>query len=916
MNRTNKLVLDWNKYSALARQVAAESAVLLENQNQTLPIRAGERVAIFGRSQLNYYKSGTGSGGLVNTYYTVGIVEGLQQCQEIKVDEELLAVYKEWVIENPFDAGKGWGQEPWSQAEMPIDEALVQKSAENNDIALVVIGRTAGEDQDTKAEAGGYLLTAAEEIMIEQVSKAFKRTAVILNVGNTMDMKWVSKYQIGAVLYAWQGGCEGGNGVADVLTGSITPCGKLSDTVANDIEDYPSTAHFGGEFENCYIEDIYVGYRYFETAMPEKVLYPFGFGLSYTEFTCETVAFREEADSIFVGVRVKNIGSCKGKEVAQVYVAAPQGKLGKPAKVLCGFAKTKELQPEESEILEIECAKKIFASYDDTGVTGNLSCFVLESGSYTFTVGNSIRNQVQAGQIELPETVVLEQLSAALTPRKELLRMIRQEDEMKFAAVGGNVVEKPASCQQEGLAYTGDKGIRLDDVAANRKTMAEFLAQLSNEELICMTRGEGMCSAKVTAGTAGAFGGVTEELKALGIPLACCADGPSGIRMDCGTKAFSMPNGTAMACTFNTEVIEELFEMTALELRKNEIDLLLGPGMNIHRNPLNGRNFEYFSEDPYVTGKMAVAQLKGLHKHLVSGTIKHFAANNQEFSRNYANAIVSERAMREIYLKGFEMAVKEGGAISIMTMYGPINGVWAASNQELLTTVLREEWGFKGSVMTDWWAMMNEEGEAPAKTNTAVMIRAQNDLYMVVVDAKTNSMNDDSQAGLESGIISRSELLRSAENICYTIMRLATTEHFYFPEQKVMVEELNQQDNVQDDFRNIEYQEISRETELDISSIRAERGRTEVIGLNLKKSGRYRIEVDVRAEASELAQLPITCYLSHEVFGQTLTGADKEWVKISHEVGPFPYPNQYMKIYFGQTGLIIGKIKIILIEEA
>src|SRR5699024_7636431 len=273
----------------------------------------------------------------------------------------------------------------------------------------------------------------------------------------------------------------------------------------------------------------------------------------------------------------------------------------------------------------------------------------------------------------------------------------------------------------------------------------------SKEDLFHIVRGEGMSSPKVTPGIAGAFGGITEELKQLGILVAGCADGPSGIRMDSGTSAFSIPNGTALSCSFNEELSRELFEFMGLELRKNRIDSLLGPGINIHRNPLNGRNFEYFSEDPLLTGKMTVAQLKGMAKYDVTGTIKHFSCNNQEHSRNYANAILSERALREIYLKGFEMAVKEGNASSIMTSYGPINGLWTASNYDLLTTILREEWGFDGIVMTDWWAKGNDEGETGSRKNISAMIRSQNDLYMVTRDAKLHAIDTNAAEELDMG---------------------------------------------------------------------------------------------------------------------------------------------------------------------
>ena len=268
----------------------------------------------------------------------------------------------------------------------------------------------------------------------------------------------------------------------------------------------------------------------------------------------------------------------------------------------------------------------------------------------------------------------------------------------------------------------------------------DFVAQMTDYDLVCIIRGEGMGSPKVTPGTASAFGGVAPHLKDMGIPCACCADGPSGIRIDTGTKAFSLPNGTLIASTFNTVLTEQLFELLGYEMEKNKVDSILGPGMNIHRHPLNGRNFEYFSEDPVLTGRLASAELKGLRKAGVTGTLKHFCGNNQETHRHEIDSVISERALREIYLKGFEIAVKEGKASSIMTTYGAVNGVWTAGRYDLNTTILREEWNFSGVVMTDWWANINETGNPPDKKNFAAMVRSQNDLYMVCSDSSTNSM--------------------------------------------------------------------------------------------------------------------------------------------------------------------------------
>ena len=446
--------------------------------------------------------------------------------------------------------------------------------------------------------------------------------------------------------------------------------------------------------------------------------------------------------------------------------------------------------------------------------------------------------------------------------------------------------------------------------------MEDFLAQLTDEDLACIVRGEGMCSPKVTPGTAGAFGGVTDRLQHFGIPAGCCADGPSGIRMDCGTHAFSLPNGTSLACTFHEELVEKLFEKEGLELRRNRVDLLLGPGMNIHRNPLNGRNFEYFSEDPYLTGKMAAAQLKGMGKAGTSGTIKHFAGNNQEYSRNLANAVISERALREIYLKGFEIAVKEGKALSAMSTYGPVNGLWTAGSYDLLTTILRKEWGFDGLVMTDWWAKMNEEGEEGDTRNTAAMVRAQNDLYMVVSDAQANTGEDNTMEGLADGRITRGELLRSARNICRVLMRLPVMDRFL---DRISEEELREQrEGAGEDarFLDLVYQEVGRDTALDISSLSTEKGASAVLGVKLLHKGVYAMQVTARCSAGELAQVPMSVFMNHGVvITFTMNGTDGEWVTCSADLGEFRFPHQYMKFYFGQSGLELGEIRMILKEE-
>lgn len=721
-------ILDWNKYLDTAAKMVSEGIVMLKNENNALPLDADKEVAVFGRIQFHYYKSGTGSGGMVNVTKVVNILDGLID-NGVKVNEKLLDTYRKWDRENPFDLGEGWGGEPWSQKEMPLDEGLVKETAKSCETAIVIIGRTAGEEQDNRLEAGSYLLSDDEIEMLTVVRKHFKKVVLLLNVGNIIDMTDINRIAPDSVLYVWQGGMTGGKGTADVLTGKVSPSGKLPDTIAYKASDYPSDANFGRE-ENrdIYAEDIYVGYRYFETFAKDKVLYPFGFGLSYTGFEIKTEKAEITEGAVKLSVSVKNIGSYKGKEVIEVYCEAPQGRLGKAARVLCGFEKTRELVPQEEQMVEIAVDIAKLASYDDSGVTGNKSCYVLEAGEYKFYVGSDVRSAEYACSFEQGEDLVTERLTQSLAPVESFER-IKPVCEGGAFSIGREAV--PVSEVDESarrleklpkeIAYTGDKGIKLWDVKNGKNTMDEFIAQFSDYDLSCIIRGEGMGSPRVTAGTASAFGGVSENLNGFGIPAGCCSDGPSGMRLDCGTKAFSLPNGTMIASSFNKELTSELFTFMGLEMAANKVDCLLGPGMNIHRHPLNGRNFEYFSEDPFLTGKMAAAELKGMAGAGVTGTIKHFCANNRETNRHFIDSVVSERALREIYLKGFEIAVKEGGASSVMTTYGIVNGLWTAGNFDLNTVILREEWGFKGFTMTDWWANINVRGKEPDKTDLADM---------------------------------------------------------------------------------------------------------------------------------------------------------------------------------------------------
>lgn len=916
--------LDMEKYASLARQTAAEGCVLLKNDRDALPVRNGEKTAIFGRNAFGYYKSGLGSGGLVNTRYTVSILDALKERRELSIDETLLGIYEEWLQDNAVDEGKGWGRVPWSQKEMPVSEEMVQLAGAA-EVSLIFIGRTAGEDQDNNDGEGSWRLTKTEEELIRRVTAVCKRTAVILNVGNIIDMSWVAKCDPQAVLYVWQGGQEGGNGAADVITGKVSPCGKLTDTIAGHIEDYPSTANFGNTKRNFYREDIYVGYRYFETFRPEKVLYPFGFGLSYTSFDIKSEIVKNTDSCIYVKATVRNTGGYPGREVVQVYAEAPQGKLGKPLRQLVGFTKTEVLGAGESVEIEIGIPKYYMASYDDSGVTGHKSCYVLEAGTYRIYVGTDVRSAVCAGNYSEELTVLLE-LSEVMAPAEafDRIRPVRtaggsldiagEPVPIRTSAATGQIPVRE-DCENK---FTGNKGYQLVDVLDGKITMDQFIEQIPDTEMMAMFRGEGMCSPRVTAGTAAAFGGVTDYLTGLGIPAACCADGPSGIRMDCGTKAFSLPNGTLLGCTFNVELVEQLYEMLGLELRLNRVDSILGPGMNIHRNPLNGRNFEYVSEDPVLTGKIAAAQIRGMDRYGIGSTVKHFCANNQEAGRRSADAVISERALREIYLKGFEIVAKESPLRSVMTAYGAVNGIWTAGSHDLCTKILRNEWNFDGIVMTDWWAESNYNGSRPAPGVRAPMLLAQNDLYMCSQNASDQGQ-DDVMEQYHAGVISRGDLVRNTRNILGYILKSPAMLHQAGRITESEMREIRKLAEDEENPGNVTYHNAVgafQEIVLDDSVLSVRAGGADVFGIKIQKFGLYSCSLYMGSELGELAQLPVSIFLDNALKTTvSIQGTGGKVICEKRDLGVIFGNSHFIKIYYGANGLNISKIVIRLEKE-
>ncbi len=752
----------------LIRACGEEGIVLLKNDG-TLPLKKEEKVAVFGRVQMDWFYVGYGSGGDVHPPYSISLHEGLRN-QNIQVDEKLKGIYETW-CKNPDNAADHgwWGHWPYFHPEMPLDDAVVKEAAKENDVALVVIGRAAGEDRENVLKPGSYYLTDLEKKMLSQVCGEFSKVVLVMNCGNIMDCSFFEEYNFSAVLYAWQLGQESGNAVASVLSGAVNPSGKLSDTIAKTYEDYPSAPYFGKKEYNEYTEDIYIGYRYFTTFKKDRVQFPFGYGLSYTTFDIETVDFLREEGKTSLRVKVTNTGEVAGKEVVQVYCKQPLGKLSKSERILAAFAKTKLLEPKESQELLLQVEDSLIASFDDKGVTGFASAFVLEAGKYEFVVGSSVLAELSAGIFEIEETIRIEQCEAACVVDKNgrFQVMTNQGMETVYSSEC-DLKEKILERLPEEIPYKGNQNISLFDVKCGKHSLEEFISQLSDKELGDLTHGEGgMGSMLGIVGNAGAFGGINEELRGYGIPALITADGPAGLRI----KKFTslLPCGTAIACTWNTELVERLFTKEGEEVCHFGVDVILSPGMNLHRNPLCGRNFEYYSEDPVLSGKMAAAAVRGIQKGGASACPKHFACNTQEVNRNYNDSRLSERALREVYLRNFEICVKEGKPQNLMTSYNKINGVWSHYSYDLVTTILRKEWGYEGNVLTDWWMRKAKSPEFPSVKDNAYRTRAQVDVLMPgnMLQVQKAYKFDKQQLktlGKREGL-TRGELQRTAKNV-------------------------------------------------------------------------------------------------------------------------------------------------------
>ena len=777
----------------ILRRAAAEGAVLLKNDG-LLPLENNETVALFGRVQSEWFYTGYGSGGDVNKPYAVNLIEGVRNCSALSLYEPLAKVYTDWSAKNQIDHGI-WGHWPRFYPEMPVTKELAADAAVHADCAVVTIGRSSGEDRENALEKGSFYLTDDERTLLETVTEAFEKTVVLLNVGSLMDLSWLEEFgnKIGAVLLVWQGGMESGNAVADLLCGAVCPSGRLTDTIARQYSDYPSADDFGAAEFNNYTEDIFVGYRWFETFKPKTVLYPFGYGLSYTEFSVQFSELKEENDGFVLTCSVTNTGEKHGgKTVVQVYVEPPCGVLGTPARVLCGFTKTKLLAPGETQTLTVSIPKARLASYDESGETGYQSAYVLQAGAYGFYLGENVRDAVRVAETDFEKIELLEQLEQTAAPvnaftvckaKEENGARVLSREPVYLSKV--DLKQRILDTLPEAVEMTGDRGIKLRDVRDGKATMDDFVAQLDLTELEAISRGAYIMNSPLgVPGNAGVYGGVLPSLREKGVPPVTTTDGPSGIRLYSCCSLLLI--GTLLACTFDEALVEEVYKAVGAEMREKGTDVLLGPGINIHRNPLCGRNFEYYSEDPLVTGKIAAAAVRGLQSNGVSACVKHFACNNQEFRRSTNDSRLSERALREIYLKGFEICVKEAAPQNIMTSYNKINSVHGHYQYELCTTILRGEWHYDGCVMTDWWMRSQKSPEFPNLCDNAYRVRAQVDVLMPGGKRVGKQKPDKTLLktyGKKDGI-TLGEMQRTAKNVLRFCMQSTAMDRFLQNQEK------------------------------------------------------------------------------------------------------------------------------------
>ncbi len=718
----------------LSRRAAEEGMVLLKNDG-ILPLSKNESIVLMGKAAVDYVKGGGGSGD-VFCKYVHSLYDGLK-AKSVPIYEPLIRFYQD-DLKKQYAAGRV----PGMTAEPELTEELVNDAKRFSDKAIVVINRFSGEGWDRSSiecnnefnpwpqetsmpkisgeifPDGDFYLTKEEKSMLDVAKKNFKKIVVVLNIGGVIDCRFIQDNAINAALYMGQCGMEGGDAAANIFLGITNPSGKLVDTFAGELEDYPSTEGFHESFDYVnYNEDIFVGYRYFLTipGAEKKVIFPFGYGLSYTTFNTEFISAALKDNTFYFNVKITNTGKVAGKNVVELYYSAPQGLLGKPKRELGDFIKTRNLLPGESQVVMLSVSKYQMSSYDDLGKVAD-ACYILEKGEYYFYLG---KDSFDVQKIEYSwtnsEDEIVKKLSHKLFPVDLKERMLADGSYETLPQgsqkdINYSVIEKMKPGTEEALAPQikgreryyltnpyKEGAYTLAEVANGKASLDEFIEQLSIEELIHLVGGQ------PNVGVANTFG--FGNLPEYGIPSAMTADGPAGVRIapETGILTTAFPCATLLACTWNRHLINSIGKAGGAELKENNLAVWLTPAINIHRSPLCGRNFEYYSEDPLVTGELASALVNGIQSNHVGASVKHFACNNKETNRKHSDSRVSERALREIYLKAFEIVVEKAKPYTIMSSYNVINGERASESRDLLTGILREEWEFEGMVTTDWW---------------------------------------------------------------------------------------------------------------------------------------------------------------------------------------------------------------------
>lgn len=811
----------------LAREAAAEGFVLLENKDHFLPLAKGSKVGLYGAGAIRTIKGGTGSGD-VNERDSVNIFQGMKNAGYDVTSSEWLEDYDKLYVQARLD----WKNEIFTKLNgddtkffdaysatpffmpsgNPIDEE--KAAADGADTAFFVLARIAGENKDRFDTEGDYFISKEEKAILAQVSRCYKNVVLVINTGGLMDLAFVEEFDnIRSILQYVQAGQEGGNAFADVVSGDVTPSGKMTDTWAKDYYDYPGAEVYsyksGDLMKEKYEEGIFVGYRYFDT-FEVPVRYSFGYGMSYTDFEIRTDDIKVSGrgmmnPKVSVTVTVTNTGDTyAGKEVVQIYASCPQGRLVKEFRRLAGFGKTKLLAPKESQTMTITFPLYQLTSYEEESAS-----WILEPGMYGIWIGNDLNTSVLSGALELDEKAVMTACENICPLKEELNEIVPDAEKVQAreAAWQKEVKEKRMSVIKLKASEIPTEKVDYQPVPEELPGKAgKIVESLSVDQLALLATGDpgraqgnALGSAGISVPGAAAETSPCASEEPWNVTTIALVDGPAGLRLKReyqvdngeivasdflaaleggffskpqekrGTTYYqfctAIPVGTLLAQSWDVELIKRVGEMIGHEMELFNVTLWLAPGMNIHRNPLCGRNFEYYSEDPLLAGMMAAAMTLGVQKVPGCGTtIKHFACNNQEDNRMGSDSILSERALREIYLKGFEIAVKDAQPMSIMTSYNLINGVHAANCYDTCTKAARDEWGFAGAIMTDWTTTnVQIQGECTA----AGCMRAGNDMVMPGLPEDHENIKKE----LADGTLTMAELKRCIYNTVNIVLQ-------------------------------------------------------------------------------------------------------------------------------------------------